>query len=508
MQNIYLLLVILLIGISCKEQKPQKQPLAAQETAVKVRDHWKEAEKHVCIEVEGLSSNNPLESAIFSVCTNKTDNSVPYVIRGNELQAKGKSLFSEDTTVTVHLCFPYRKDLSTEDTLHLKQPFGEQLYGIEQSRSIGENIRVGMKLHSSLTMLRINITSDRLCDMLDELWVYGENLISEADYQTFMGKWLNEKGNGILTTESDDCLLNNGRNHDFHLVPTGKQTPITLFAKVNKRDHALKTILPPLQAGSLIQLNIKVGKGGQLHVESSWVESERNLSIPLTAKVDTIRIGCYLQEDGTVSMKKDCHTIGVVIETDGKHGKAVALKDAEEMYTFGCRTLSSGQIFPTIDGKHTEGFVNPAHKDTADIKDKIIFKPGMPYPNDCALGYAYGEKLSEKLIERSEKSSLADVINQAQTGLFKPSRQMVSVLSSHKGSYIPSLGEMVHLYYMLQPYSEVKIPDGLIPLQGEYLTSSESSQNTFYMIDIQEGIINGSCSKRFSKGRIRLFYLF
>ena len=85
---------------------------------------------------------------------------------------------------------------------------------------------------------------------------------------------------------------------------------------------------------------------------------------------------------------------------------------------------------------------------------------------------------------------------------------MVSVLSSHKGSYIPSLGEIVHLYYMLQPYSEVKIPDGLIPLQGEYLTSSESSQNTFYMIDIQEGIINGSCSKRFSKGRIRLFYLF
>ena len=58
MQNIYLLLVILLMGISCKEQKSQEQPLAAQETAVKVRDHWKEAEKPIHIEVEGLPSNS------------------------------------------------------------------------------------------------------------------------------------------------------------------------------------------------------------------------------------------------------------------------------------------------------------------------------------------------------------------------------------------------------------------------------------------------------------------
>ena len=508
MQNIYLLLVILLIGISCKEQKQQKQPLAAQETAVKVRDHWKEAEKPVCIEMEGLSSNSPLVSAIFSVCTNSTDNSVPYIKRGNELQAEGKSLSSEDTTVIVHLCFPYRKDLSTEDTLHLKQPFGEELYGIERSRSIGENIRVGMKLHSSLTLLRINIASDRLCDMLDELWIYGENLISEADYQPYSGKWLNEKGNGILTTESDDCLLNNGRNHDFHLVPTGKQTPITLFAKVNKRDHAIKTTLPPLQAGSLIQLNIKVGKGGQLHVESSWVESERTLSIPPTTKVDSVRIGCFLQEDGTISMKKDSLTIGVVIETDGKHGKAVALKDVEGMYTFGNRTLTSGMKFPTIDGKRMEGIVNPVQEDLADEKDRIIFKPDMPYPDNCAIGYTNGMILTERLIGSSENSSLTEAISKAHTGLFKQPKQMLSVLSSHKGSYIPSLGEMFHLYYLLQPYSKVKIPDSLIPLQGEYLTSSESSENTFYMMDMQEGIVNGNCSKRFSKGRIRLFYLF
>ena len=443
MQNIYLLLVILLIGISCKEQKPQKQPLAAQETAVKVRDNWKEAEKPIHIEVEGLSSNTPFRSATFSVCTDKNEN-VPYHIKGNSLLAIGKGLSSEDTTITVSLCFPYRRNLSTEDTLHLKQPFGELLYGIEQSRSVGDNICVGMKLHTSLTMLRINISSDYLSDMLDELWIYGENLISEADYQPYFGKWLNEKGNGILTTESDDCLLNNGRNHDFHLVPTGKQTPITLFAKVNKRDHAIKTTLPPLQAGSLIQLNIKVGKGGQLHVESSWVESERTLSILPTTKVDSVRIGCFLQEDGTISMKKDSLSIGVVIETDGKHGKAVALEDLEGMYTFGNRSLTSGMEFPTIDGKCMEGIVNPVQEDSADEKDRIIFKPDMPYPDNCAIGYTNGIILTERLIGSSENSSLTEAISKAHTGLFKQPKQMLSVLSSHKGSYIPSLGEMVH----------------------------------------------------------------
>ena len=508
MQNIYLLLVILLMGISCKEQKPQNQPLAAQETAVKVRDHWKEAEKPIHIEVEGLPSNSSFQSETFSVCTDMTGNSVPCRIKGNRLQADGKGVSSEDTTVSVRLCFPYRKDLSSEDTLHLKQPFGERLYGIEQSRTIGEYICVGMKLHSSLSMLRINIESDHLSDMLDELWIYGESLISEADYLPYHGKWLNRKENGILTTESDDCLLNNGRNHDFHLVPTGKQTPITLFAKVNKRDHALKTTLPPLQAGSLIQLNLKVGKGGQLHVESSWVESERTLSVPFTAKADSVRIGCYLQYDGTISMKKDSLSIGVVIETNGRHGKAVALDDVEGIYTFGKRTLSSGKVFPTIDGKLTEGIVNSTHENAADTDERIIFKPEMPYPDNCALGHTYGEILTERLVGHSDNNSLADAVSQAHTGLFKPSKLMLSVLSRHKGSYIPSLGEMVHLFYLLQPYCEIKMTDSLIPLQGEYLTSSESSGNSFYMMDMQEGIINGSASKSYSRGRIRLFYLF
>ena len=148
------------------------------------------------------------------------------------------------------------------------------------------------------------------------------------------------------------------------------------------------------------------------------------------------------------------------------------------------------------------------HENAADTDERIIFKPEMPYPDNCALGYTNGEILTERLVVHSDNNSLTDAISQAHTGLFKPSKQMLSVLSRHKGSYIPSLGEMVHLYYLLQPYSEIKMSDSLIPFQGEYLTSSESSGNSFYMMDMQEGIINGSASKPYSKGRIRLFYLF
>ena len=84
MQNIYLLLVILLMGISCKEQKPQNQTLAAQETAVKVRDHWKEAEKPIHIEVEGLPSNSSFQSETFSVSITNCI-SIDYVLNGRKV---------------------------------------------------------------------------------------------------------------------------------------------------------------------------------------------------------------------------------------------------------------------------------------------------------------------------------------------------------------------------------------------------------------------------------------
>ena len=508
MQNIYLLHVILLMGISCKEQKPQNQPLAAQETAVKVRGHWKEAEKPIYIEVEGLPSNSPFQSATFSVCTDITGNSVPFRIKGNRLQADGKGLCSEDTTVSVRLCFPYRKNYSAHDTLHLKQPFGEQLYGLEVGRMNSESLKVSMELRSSLSLLRIQFVSDKLQDMLDELRIYGETLVYEADYLPYSGKWLNGKENGFLTTLSDDCLLNNGRNHDFYLVPTGNPVPITLFAKINQVDYAVKTTLPPLHAGGLIQLNVEVGTGGNLHIASSWVENERKISLPTHEVCDSIKVGYYLQKDGTVSKSFDSLSMALVIGTDGRHGKAVALKDEDGMFVFGNGKQTTGKLFPTIDGKRKEGILNPLSDEAAGEEERIIFKPDMPYPDDCALGYDNGASLTQRLSMQTSQRSLAETLSKAHTGLFMTRKKMLSALSRYNGCYIPSLGEMAGLYYQLQPYSGMKMPEHFTVMQGEYLTASESSEHSFYMMDMNEGIIHGSASKSYSKGRIRLFYLF
>lgn len=493
MHTFYLIILILITASSCKEHKKAEQTLAAQTTAVRVRDSWKEAAKPLTIHIEGRNTDELKALNLLTACTDEHSSSVRYRTAGTTLLSdEGLSL--TDSSAMVFLCYPYREELSVEDTLHLSQPFGEQLYGIEQSREKRESIHVRMALSSSMTLLRIHIASDNLRDRLDVLEIYGESLITEADYMPFTGQWSSCRKGGIINSHSDDCLLNNGRNHDFYLVPTEMPCHITLTAKVNGRELVLSTTLPPLRPNHLIQLNTTVGDDNRLHITSSWVESERTFTPLLTAKTDTVRIGYFLQEDGTVSNICDSLSKALVIETDGRHGKAVALRDTEGLYTFGGRAMTSGKLFTTIDGTRHEGIINPHSTDDVPEEERIIFKPEMPYPQDCALGYADGDLVTESLSRH--------VIPPAS------SPQMLSIPPRHKGSYIPSLAEMAALYYLIQPYSHIPIPKGFILPHGEYLTCSEASAETFYRIDMNGGIIDSRCSKQYGKGRIRLFYLF
>ncbi len=493
MHTFYLIILILITASSCKEHKTTGQPLAAQTTAVRIRDSWKEAAKPLAIHIESRTADELKALKSLAVCTDEHRSSVRYRTSGTTLLSdEGLSL--TDSSAMVFLCYPFRKDLSANDTLHLRQPFGEQLYGIEQSREKRESIHVRMALSSSMTLLRIHITSNSLRDRLDALELYGESLITEAGYMPFTGQWLDCQKGGTITSYSDGCLLNNGRNHDFYLVPTEMPSPITLLAKINGREHILNTTLPPLRPNHLIQLNTAVGDDNRLHITGSWVESERPFTAPLTVMADTVRIGSFLQEDGTISSICDSLSIALVIETDGTHGKAVALSDAEGLYTFGGRVLTSDKLFTTIDGTRHEGIINPHSIDDVPEEERIIFKPDMPYPQDCALGYVDGDLLTESLSRH--------VIPPAS------SPQMLSIPPRHKGSYIPSLAEMAALYYLTQPYSHIPIPKEFILPHGEYLTCSESSAETFYRIDMDGGIIDSRCSKQYGKGRIRLFYLF
>ena len=85
---------------------------------------------------------------------------------------------------------------------------------------------------------------------------------------------------------------------------------------------------------------------------------------------------------------------------------------------------------------------------------------------------------------------------------------MLQEAARHPGGYVPSLGELAKLYYLLE-CDKSSLLKGLIdPLQGEYLTSSESGKDTFYMMDFTNGIVTGGLSKRYAKAKLRLFYLF
>ena len=67
---------------------------------------------------------------------------------------------------------------------------------------------------------------------------------------------------------------------------------------------------------------------------------------------------------------------------------------------------------------------------------------------------------------------------------------------------------MTALYYLLRcserdtPWEQFTIP------RGEYLTCSESTSQSFYMMDMENGIITGTLSKQYAKMQLRLFYLF
>ena len=417
--------------------------------------------------------------------------------KGDVYVSANRNAVTSDTTATISVCYPFRKGLGTNDTLRLTAPFGENLYGVENRRVIGNAIEPTFRLQSSMALLRIVCGSDDLRDRLDGITLIGDDIYTEGCYQPYTGKWFDKKAIGSIQTESADCLLNNGRKHDLYLIPTGTACSTTIIIRINGKDHALRTMLPPLTAGSMTHLSIRKDSKG-VAINGSWVETGRNLTYEhRMMPVDSVQVGHYLQRNGTIQAERDTLSIAVVVETDGRHGKAVALSDCQGMFVFSGNDISSGRRFPTIDGKRKEGIINP----TTGIgnEDKVIYKPGMPYPKECALGYADGASLTQGLLEAN---------GQARQHSYFGRQTMLKETTRHPGGYVPSLGELAKLYYLLE-CSKSSILKGLIvPLQDEYLTCSESGKETFYLMDFSNGIVAGGLSKRYAKAKLRLFYLF
>jgi hypothetical protein len=496
MRQIISISAALLTLTACTEGTRQQVSPMAEQTALQARELWKRIRKPIEIELTAGSEQRLTEIKRLGIHVDKTAEmtaeeyltltNAPFTLQGTIYASEAPHITLPDTAATIRICYPYRDFCG--DTIRLKAPFGEQLHGEEQERRIGDAIRVRMSLRSSMALLRISIESDNLHDRLEQLRLSGEPISTSGSYLPYRGKWTDRSGTGgaIDATEAD-CLLNNGRQHDFYLIPTDSAATLSVAARVNGREYVMKTAVPPMLAGSLTRLGLKLSHG-TLQAGSSWVETERKLSIPATAKSDTIKVGDYLQGDGTVSRHRSESSVAIVIESDGHHGKAVALTDSEGEFSFGSRKATAGRHFATVDGKRREGIINPKRDESVTDAETIVYKPSLKYDAGSAIGYTDGATLTQTLMPTADEALAGEV-------------------AKHKGSYIPTLGELVRLYYLMQPYSRVTLPDSFAPPMGIHLSCSETPDNSVYTLDLGSGTVT-TASKTYGKAKLRLFYLF
>ena len=467
---------IALLMTSCGESGENKVSLNQTRAAIDVRDAWRDELKPIEVKGEGK-----IDGADKIGVRLTSDGETKYLaFKKSSESFKPEAPLTVDTASTVSACWP----VFNSDTVALSAPFTNLIYGKEQSRAIGTSISITTNFRSSMALLRLCFESTDIKDVLESISLKGEELRTAGKYLPYAGNWIETTGEGMSMGISPECLLNAGRSHDFYLVPVDNASDIVLTAMVSGKENVYKTKIPPLAAGSMTQINLKLERES-LTPRSSWVDNEWKPDFKNVEPVDTIRIGHYLRKDGYVVAKRDTMTVAVVFETDGRHGKAVGLEDIPGSFNYGSKSITTGKVFKTIDGKRNEGIINGS---AATDDQKLIFKPEMPYPDNCAFGYSDGAGLSKSLM--SSKTPIAEA------------------LEKNRCAYLPSLAEMASLYYKLQPYAHSDLANLIEPFTGEYITSSESSDATLYGINMTNGVIMSNYSKQFATLKLRLIYLF
>ena len=240
----------------------------------------------------------------------------------------------------------------------------------------------------------------------------------------------------------------------------------------------------------MTQINLKTDKSGLLLPKSSWVDNQYKRDLRKVAVVDTVKTGHYLRKDGLVVAKRDTMTVAVVFQTDGRHGKAVAIEDVSGTFCFGDKDLTSGIIFGTIDGQRNEGIINDS---SSSKEERLIYKPEIPYSENTAFGHKDGAELTSRLLNKKRG---------------KEGGTMLTEIEKYHCSYIPTVAEMAQMFFLFQPYAHSQIPELIVPFNGEYLTCSESSDHNYYGIEMSKGIVMSNYSKQYAKLKLRLFYLF
>lgn len=482
MSTPYYIIGIALAFTSCGGSEEKKVSLDQTRAAIEVRDAWREELKPF----EIVASGSLAGADRIGVRLTSDGQTGIHAFTGNDTYKSEKPSLMADTAATASACWP----MADSDTLSLTAPFCDRIVGRETARTVGESLSLQMTFQSRMALLRFCIESDSLADMLETLTLKGEAILTHTKYLPYAGKFTESSGEGMPVVFSADCLLNNGRNHDFYLIPCDAASDIVMSAVVNGKEYLLKTKIPPLSAGSMTQINLKTDKTGQLLPKSSWVDNQYKRDLRKVAVVDTIKTGHYLRKDGLVVAKRDTMTVAVVFQTDGRHGKAVAIEDVPGTFCFGDKNLTSGIIFGTIDGQRNEGIINDS---SSSEEERLIYKPEIPYSENTAFGHKDGAELTSRLLNKKKG---------------KEDGTMLAEIEKYHCSYIPTVAEMAQMFFLFQPYAHSHLPELIEPFNGEYLTCSESSDHNYYGIEMGKGIVMSNYSKQYAKLKLRLFYLF
>lgn len=486
-----ILSIVMILICSCSGNKGNDNTLTAHNTVERVREEWSRVEKPLSITV--IDRDKDELEAMGSIGVFLSDNPEETV---REFRFDGETFrpvnaVNVDSTVVPVVIYPYRPGIHPNDSIDADSEIGVAYIGIYSSTSqTSDNINVKMKLKEITALLRLKIKSDSITDVLEGIDVNCEKGIAASHFRPFNGEWIETRATRSLRTVLTGCMVNNGRHHDFNMIPTEEAGEITIGVKVNGHYLSVGTIIPPMRAGSITELRLTISSG-KLNIGSSWVDTRHSFTKPASKVNADVQPLQYLRTDGTITVNYDDKCIAIVIDTDGKHGKAVALADVPVGMMFKGSDFSTGIAFQTVDGQFSEGCFTPGTMQGCEGENKVAFNPNVRYSSKCALAHRNGGVLTSILIANCNLDVLEIFTTEAKLGT----------------AYIPTVFELACLSFFLEKNKDTLPAEFLMP-EGFYTTCCESGSNTFYSVDIINQKISAHNSKLYPNTNLRLFYLF
>jgi hypothetical protein len=470
---------------ACSKSSEHQDSLAAHNTAEKVKEVWVKQTKPIEIQVVDRTKEELQAIGKIGVWLNNDETPTEFSFDGESFKPATEILV--DSTVIVRAEYPFRANAHIGDTIRISQPLGHLMYGDQLSiTNLDDKIMAKIEMKDITALLRIKLKSDNIEDILNFINIGDLTLVNECK----------EHPNGVLRISASrananqyfDCPLNNGMTHDFFMLSVNKSQEARFTIQVNGKDYRVTTTIPPLRSGSITELHLVLNKG-KLTVGSSWVDTKYPFEEQKKAMPDSIKVGHFLQKNGSISTVYNDESIAMVIESNGKHGRAIALKDNDGAISFGRKQFQTGQIFETVDGKSKEGCFYSKKK--AEAENLIQFAPKVVYTPQSAFGERNGAGLSMKILDNCSEEA----------------RKQFEDAAGFGTAYIPSLFELASLAQELMVYAD-NMPKEFIMPDGYYMSSCESGAATFYALNLNEFRISAYNSKAYPNTKTRLFYLF